>query len=220
MDALIHRKIARVGGRFVSVFLQIALLSVTVTACASVASPTPTEAPTQTAAPSATPTPLPSTPTATARPSPTNTPIPARLGEPVRTSAIEVTLLDVYRHDRIYTGDNYYHYANPGYVLIDLFVRIRNLGADPVNIVWYTIRIKDEGGTQQSPSFAGAKFASRGEKIDPFSIHTDITVTGGSSLTVPAIAYLRLYYVLRDKPEQIVRFGIGDSPVIQFVFKN
>jgi hypothetical protein len=126
----------------------------------------------------------------------------------------------VYRHDRVYTGDNYYHYANPGYVLIDLFARIRNLGSDPLHIKWNTLQIKDDSGETQPPSFAGIRVVGHQEKVDAFSIPTDITVAYDTEFTLPAAAYVRLYYLLEDKPEQIVQFGIGEWMLIQFLFRK
>lgn len=156
----------------------------------------------------------------TQRASPSATPRPVQLGDVVEYKGLRFAVLDLFPHDRVYTGDGYYHDANPGHMLIDLFVRIENLrtySTLPVSISWRDIRITYESGEFENPSYAGAAFVAAGEEIDPFDIRTDITVKPNDSIDIPKVAYVRLYFFPADKGRQKVWFAIGDSRAVELL---
>jgi hypothetical protein len=211
------------------IFLKAGLLiiiSVVISACqagslaAATATPVPTTTPELTHTPTAAPTSTPR-PTSTSKPTATLAPTPALLGETVSNGLIAITVLDVYRHDRIVTGGSYYFTAKPGYVILDIFVKVQNISSSPVEIPWKDFYILDDKGDGWYPGFAGAKFVKNTENItDAFSIPTDIEVNGNEVLTIDDTVFMRLIYLIADKPEQIVQFGVEDSPLIEFMFKK
>lgn len=199
---------------FKPVSLAILVLILATLACSAVEAPTPTLVPTRTLVFSSM-TPI-STSTSTPLPIPTST--PSAKGDAVINGNMEITLLDVYRHDKIVTGGSYYYTAKPGYIILDLFVRLRNLGSSDASVKWKEIYINDDGGDSWYPGFAGKMLAKKSEKINPFDIPTDIEVNGDDLVQFSDSVYLRLIYMLEDKPSQIIQFGIADSPLIQFAF--
>jgi hypothetical protein len=198
-------------------FLQIGCAGILATPAAT---STPATIPTLTPIPSTfTPTPT-LTPTNTPiPPTSTSTPIPAALGEAVSYGSIEITVLDVYKHDKIVPGGTYYYTPNPGYMVIDLVVKIKNLGTAPASITWEDLHVMEEDGAISNTEFAGFTMAGNSEKVNPLSIQYDST----NFHSLPDFSntiYLRVIFIIKDKPEQTVLFGIKDSPLIQLTIKK
>ncbi len=208
-----------------SVFVKIGLLiivSVVMQACGggalAAATPTPSPNPTSTPPPTNT-----STPKPTSTPRPTNTvlptPTPASLGEPVKSGSIEISVLDVYKHDNLIPGNGYRYWANPGYMIIDLVVKVQNTGSTPASITWNDTYVIDDTNSHHEMLFAGSRSAAKKEKVDPLSI--DYNDVGGSAvIEIIDTVYMRIIYLISDKPEQMVLFGIKDSPLIGFTVKK
>ncbi len=111
--------------RFVYAFLILVLASL---ACSVGAPAEPTETP----EPPPTNTPLPTStpkPTFTPKPTSTSTPVPTpteipEIGKPVSSGHWEVTVIDVIYRSRIYPGGGYYYDPNPGYMFIDVGLKV------------------------------------------------------------------------------------------------
>jgi hypothetical protein len=179
--------------------------------------------PSSTSAPEPTSTPKPtstSEPTSTPRPTATNVPpTPASLGEVVSYNTIEISVLDVYRHDNLIPGNGYRYWANPGYMIIDLVVKAQNTGTIPVSITWGDTYVLDDTGARNDVMFAGSRPAAKNKKVDPLSIDYN-DVSGSALIEIEDAVYMRIVYIIPDKPEQKVLFGIGDSPLIEFTVKK
>jgi hypothetical protein len=203
------------------------VISWSVLACAGVSlGATPTPAPTNT--PEATDTPLPTNtatarPTSTPRPTATDippTPTPAPIGVPVVYDSLEITVLDVVTHGHIVTGGSYYYYSKPGEIFIDMAVRVRNLNpGNAVRIQWSYIYIVEKKGTWY-PLYGVTRRMDSGKEYDPFNIALGAEVRGEDFVEFDNDTYLRLIYYVVDDPEQILVFGIQDSPLISFQLKK
>ncbi len=113
------------------VYALLALLLASM-ACASAApeAPTPTPAPTKVPA---TNTPLPTStpkPTFTPKPTSTSTPIPTptqipEMGKPISSENWEVTVFGAIFRERIYPGGGFYYTPNPGFMFIDVGLKVK-----------------------------------------------------------------------------------------------
>lgn len=205
-----------------SVFIKIGLLiivSVVIQACGKTPAtatftpqPTPTSLPADTSTPEPTSTPQ---PTATVLP----TAIPAVLGEAVQSGSLDITVLDVLRHDHIIPGGMYYYTANPGFLIIDLEVKVHNSGSSPVTITWNDLHVVDESGRAAHTKWAGSQKAGNKEKVNPLKIDYH-DVDGSEIIPFSDTVYMRVIFVITDKPLQTVLFGIKDSPLIGFPVKE
>jgi serine/threonine protein kinase len=185
-----------------------------------ISTPTYTPRPTSTKIPS-TPTKISPTQTKT---SPTQTktsptPTPASLGEFVKHESLEISVLDIYRHDKLIPGNGYRYWANDGYMIIDLVVKVQNIASTPTSITWNDAYVIDDTGARNDILFAGSRPAAKTEKIDPLSIDYN-TIDGAASTEIKDTVYMRIIYIIPDKPEQMVVFGIKDSPLIGFTVKK
>jgi len=182
--------------------------------------PSNTAEATHTPPPTRTPTPK---PTFTRRPTATKippTPTPAPIGVSVISDSLEITLLDVVTHGHIVTGGSYYYYSKPGETFIDMAVRVRNLNpGDAVLVQWSYIYIVEAKGTWY-PLYGVTRRVERDRKFDAFNIDFDFEVNGDDFVEFDDDTYLRLIYYVVDDPEQLILFGIGDSPQIGFQIKK
>lgn len=185
-------------------------LGPTITPSATI-TPTPTLVPTSTPRPTFTP-----RPTATEVPP---TPTPASMGEAVGYKTIEITLLDMYRHDNLIPGNGYRYWANPGYMIIDLVVKLQNAGSSPASVKWSDTYVIDSTGARSDVFFAGSRAATKTQKVDPLSIDYN-AIYGDPAVEVADTVYMRIIYLITDKPEQKALFGVGDSPLIEFTVKR
>lgn len=161
-------------------------------------------------------------PTSTSRPTATKIPstaIPASLGEVVKYKSIEISVLDVYRHDNLIPGNGYRYWAQDGYMIIDLVVKVQNTGPTPASIKWGDAYVIDYTDSSSDLIFAGSRSAAKKEKVDPLSIDYNV-VDETASIKIIDTVYLRIVYIISEKPEQTVFFGIADSPQIAFTVKK
>jgi len=186
------------------------------------ATPVPTNTPEATSTPLPTNTATPK-PTSTKKPTATKippTPTPAPIGVSVVYDSLEITVLDVVSHGQIVTGGSYYYYSKPGDTYIDLAVRVRNLRAgNPIRIQWSYIYLAEARGTWY-PLYGVTKRISDGSEYDPFNIALGTEVKGEDFVEFDDDTFLRLIYYVADDPEQILIFGIEDSPLISFQLKK
>lgn len=176
----------------------------------------PTQMPTPTTLPTNSPVPTNTlAPTSTPRPTATEvppTPTPAAKGEAVTDGKIEVTLLELIRHDKVVTGGTYYWTPNPGYIIIDIFAKIKNLKTGSVSIKWSDVNIA--GGGTGGLVFAGAaKAVNAKEKVAPLSFGY-FEIPEGSEFTFDDTVYLQaIYFVTSDT--EFVLFSVEGGPQIQ-----
>jgi serine/threonine protein kinase len=182
-----------------------------IVAATTTPTPTATLKPTKTLRPTSTP-----RPTATkAPPSPT----PASLGQAVKYKSIEISVLDVYRHDNLIPGNGYRYWATDGHMIIDLVVKVKNTGSTPTSIKWSDTYVIDSDRSRLDVLFAGFRRAADKEKVDPLSIDYN-DVNTNMLIEIKDTVYMRIVYIITEKPEQTVVFGIGDSPLIGFSVKK
>jgi hypothetical protein len=175
--------------------------------------------PTSTPVPTLTPVPPTSTPIPTATEVPP-TQAPASLGEVVSYNTLEISVLDVYRHDNLIPGNGYRYWANSGFMIIDLVVKVQNTGSSPASITWNDTYVLDDTGSRNEVMFGGSRSASKTAKVDPLSIDYNDLYGGRGGVEVVDTVYMRIIYIVPDKHEQKVLFGIGDSPLIELTVKK
>ena len=204
--------------RFVYAFLILVLASL---ACSVGASPEPTATP----EPPSTNTPLPTStpkPTNTPEPTSTYTPVPTpteipEIGKPVSSENWEVTVIDVIYRDRIYPGGGYYYDPNPGYMFIDVGLKVNKLG--PASTVFSSdIVVIDENGERWPALWSGTKDAN-GQELDPYTIGMDSVLD--EDIDISAETYLRLAFVLQDASlGKEISFTFEDVPAIPFIVEK
>lgn len=104
-------------------------------------------------------------------------------------------------------------------MIIDLVVRARNTGASPAAIKWSDTYVIDSDGNRNDVLFGGSQIATSKQKVDPLSIDYN-AIYGDIAVEFEDTAYMRIIYIITDKPEQKVLFGVGDSPLIEFNVKR
>lgn len=195
----------------VSLFLVLAL-----TACGpgQMFGPSVTPSPTITPTSTATFTPSPtSTSTRTPKPTKTLTPTPAPIGITVRSASYEVTVIKAFELERIYAGGRYGYVANPGHVLIEVHVKVKNLASSMAAISWAQIYIKEENGKVQTPFWGNYKAVDHDVVLDAGSI--SIPTYLGKSIAFTDSAYLRIVYMIGDHhPSNVRFFFVEDSAPI------
>jgi len=177
----------------------------------------------------ATSTPLPTntaTPKPTSTPRPTKTPIPptptpAPIGASVTYDSLEITVLGVTTHSHIVPGGLYYYYSKPGFIFIDVGVRVRNLTpGKAVRMQWNNVYVVEADNKSWYPLYGDTKQVDSGKQFDPFNIGISTEVDGSKFITLDNDTYLRLVYYVTDDPNQVILFGIQDSPLIEFQIKK
>jgi hypothetical protein len=186
-------------------------------ALAATATPIPTD--TVTPAPTNTATPTPR-PTKTPTPTATLVPTPAPVGEAVRSSSYEVTVLSAKEIRRVYMG-SYYYYPLTGYTYLEAVVRASNLGAGKANVKWKYIYVTEEDGNGWYPYWGGFKAVDTGVKVDGSSISVDEITDGESAVEFEQDVVLRLIWILTKNGQTAptVLFGFDDAPNVQIVVK-
>jgi hypothetical protein len=203
------------SARFLYALLALVLASV---ACSvgGIAQPTevpPTDTPLPTSTPKPTFTPK---PTSTSTPVPTPTPIP-EIGKPVSSENWEVTVIDVIYRDRIYPGGGYYYDPNPGYMFIDVGLKVNKLGSKS-SVFSSAIVVIDENGKPWPALWSGTKDASGGE-VDPYTIGMDSVLD--EDIDISTEKYLRLAFILKEESlGKEVYFKFEDVPAVPFTIEK
>jgi hypothetical protein len=179
--------------------------------------------------PTLSPTPL-ATNTATARPTstpkPTKTPLPtpAPLNVSIESGDFSYTVIDAISLRRIYPGGTLLFSPNPGYLIMDIGVRIEN--KDPgttVSIPWEDVYVTEANGDSWYPIWGTTKFVDSGTELDPYSLGiSSEEIKGINRINFTGDAYLRLIYIVTDNENQPVPiiFGIGDAPQAEFIVEQ
>lgn len=181
--------------------------------------PAVTEPPTEVPPPAASDTPVPP-PTKTPLPKPTDTaapPTPSQLGEVARSQNFEVTVIAAEKRDRVYPGGKFYYTANPGYMLIDVGVKVVNISGSSLDVKWKDVYVMRENGDWWYPTWG--TFKTSLDKLDPFSIGvSEVEIDPEAVITVGnKDGYLRLFFLVEE--EAAFYFGFGDSPLTEMRFK-
>jgi hypothetical protein len=177
---------------------------------------TPTDLPTSTSTATLPPPTRTPRPTPTKRPPPTLVPTPAGVGQKVRFGRLEITLVGAATHDLIVPGGLYYYYPKDRtHYFLDLGVLVTDLDEGHTTTVPASgVYVQEENGDAHYPGFADMEIVDRGAKFDPFKIGIATETNQYSEFFIAKDSYLRLVFVIgRD---QVILFGIGDSPQIAF----
>jgi hypothetical protein len=177
--------------------------------------PTMTPTSTNTPIPTSTSTPSPTfTPTPTFTPSLTPTPtIIPEVGKPVSNDNWEITLISPLSRKRIYRGRIYYT-ANPGYIFIDLAVRVKNLQSGTNSLRSSDIVVIDGNKKRWDFIWLGRQSVTSDRVIDPFSISVE-DFRPSDSIDIEGESYLRLIYVVSDASSNL-GFHFKGIPQIPF----
>lgn len=183
------------------------------------ATETPTLSPTPLATNTATPRP-------TSTPKPTNTPFPtpAPLGASIDADDFSFTVIDAISLRRIYPGGTLLFSPNPGYLIMDIGVRIENKNpGTTVSIPWENVYVTEANGDSWYPIWGTSKFVESGTEMDPYSLGiSSEEIKGIDRINFTGDAYLRLIYIVTDNDNQPVPiiFGIGDAPQAEFIVEQ
>lgn len=174
-----------------------------------------TETPSATSTPVSTNTATPR-PTSTPRPTKTPFPTPAPKGISIDTGDFSFTVVDAVSLRRIYPGGEYLFTPNPGYIILDVGVRLENgKSGEVVSIPWENVYIKEQNGDSWYPYWGSYKPVESGIEMDPFTVGISSNeIVGTERINFTGDAYLRLIFIVGDNNNQPVplMFGIGDSP--------
>jgi hypothetical protein len=206
--------------RMIRNVLFVAVIAILVLACAgqAVAEATATAAATRT--PAATSTPLPTntaTPRPTSTPDPTATlePTPAPVGVAAANEDFEVTVVKVRKLQTVYLDKIYQWIANPGYLFLELGVKVRNLKAgSTVSVPWANIYVEDKDGAWY-PGWGAFKAVASGTEISPTSLIFAQIKNEREQVVFDEDVYLRLIWTIADQNPSIVLFGFDNSPMIE-----
>lgn len=168
-----------------------------------------TPAPTLTPTPTATSTP---TPTFTPSPVPTATIVP-EVGKPISNDDWEITLTDALSRKRIFRGSVYYT-ANPGYVFVDLAIKVKSLQTGTNSILSSDIVVIDDSEMSWTVLWLGRQPIKEDQVVDPFSISVDDFPTS-YPIDIEGEEYFRLIYVVSNTSSSL-RYQFGDLPPIPF----
>lgn len=206
------------------VLLLSAIIAISL-ACSSMPglSPTSTPEPTATNLPTNTAT---KAPTATKKPTftprPTFTPVPptataAPVGETVSNDDYDVDVLKVRKLGSVYIDQNYIWQANPGYLFLELGVKVTNKRSGTTSIPWESIYVIEEGDKYWYPGWGGYQNAAPNETVNPATIIFEEIKSGKGLVSFKETVYLRLIWTIKDNNPSTVYFGFDTSPLIEVV---
>ncbi len=205
-------------------FFLLSVLLVFSLACSSISEFSATATP----VPSQTFTPMPPTITLTATkkptftPRPTFTPIPptataAPVGVIASNNDYDVDVIKVRKLGTVYLDQNYVWEANPGYLFLELGVKVTSKRNGTTSIPWENIYIIEEGNKFWYPGWGGFQNAAPGETVNPASIIFEEIKSGKALISFKEVVYLRLIWTIKDNNPSIVQFGFDTSPLIEVV---
>ncbi len=206
------------------VVLSMVMVAILILACAGGAA-----APTATSVPSSTPLPTNTAtatlrPTATPRPTATEippTPTPAPVGVPVRSDSVELTVIKVVNLERIYPGGIYLFTPNPGYLILDVGMHVKNLTGSVLSVKWSDVYLVESSGDSWYPLWGTYKTADAGETLDPFSFGiSEQEIDGTDTINFVGDVYVRCIYIVTDTNPTNVLFGFYDSPNVAATVKK
>ncbi len=163
-------------------------------------------------------------PTATPRPTKTPFPTPAPKGVSIKAGDFSFTVVDAVSLRRIYPGGQYLFTPNPGYVILDVGVRLENkTSGEAISIPWENVYITEQNGDSWYPYWGSYKPVESGTEMDPFTIGISSNeIVGTELISFTGDAYLRLVFIVGDNNNQPVplMFGIGDSPETELLVEQ
>jgi hypothetical protein len=176
------------------------------------------------AEPTNTPQPTDIPPTATKKttntPRPTNTPVPptataAPVGVTVSNEKYEVRVVKVRKLGSVYINDYTVWQANPGYLFLELGVKVVNKTGSPIRITYGDIYTIEKNGDIYAPGWGGYKDSPTGTEINPASIIFEEIKNSSKAVTLNDLTFLRLIWVVADNNPSIVLFGFDTAPLIE-----
>lgn len=203
------------------------LFVISIIAAVSLACAVLSLAPTATPEPTATNTPEPSpTVTATATKRPTSTPRPtatavpptptaAPVGVTVSNQDYDVEVIKVRKLGSVYLDRNYVWMANPGYLFLELGVKVTNKKSVQRGVSWQNIYVVEQDGKSWYPGWAGFRTAKSGQTINPATIIFAPIEDGTALVQFDDTVFLRLIWTIKDNNPSTVYFGFDNSPWIE-----
>jgi hypothetical protein len=209
------RKFAHSAG-----FLIVAIL---VLACGGGAFASATETATLSPTPAATDTATPR-PTSTPRPTKTSIPTSAPIGVSITADNFSYTVVRAVSLLRFYPGGKFLFTANPGYMIVDIGVRLQNSNpGKSVTIPWDQVYIAEANGDAWYAYYGTVKEVESGAEMDTSTIGvSDIELDVDTKIEFSGDAYLRMIFLVTDNDNKPVplNFGIGDAPDAAFIVEQ
>lgn len=201
---------------FVSTLISLSLACSLSSAPEPTATVVPSDIP-STATIAATPTQKPTStprPTATAIP-PTSTAAP--VGVIVSNEDYEIDVVKVRKLGSVYLDQNYIWQANPGYLFLELGVKVTNKKSGVASVPWQYIYVTDEEGDSWYPGWGGFQIPTAGENISPTTILFSQIHNSEERVSFTDVVFLRLIWTIKDNNPSTVLFGFDTSPLIEVV---
>lgn len=158
----------------------------------------------------------------TATPQPTATEIPptataAPVGVMASNADYDIDVVKVRKLGSVYLDQNYIWQANPGYLFLELGVKVMSKKSGTTSVPWEYIYVIDEDGNSWYPGWGGFEVATAGENINPASIIFAEITTDSKSISFTDVVFLRLIWTIKDNNPSTVLFGFDTSPLIEVV---
>ena len=168
--------------------------------------PSPTVAPTATAVP----------PTATRVPP---TPTPAAVGDTVESGIYGITVVEFRKLDTVYSDSSHYWAPKPGYMFIELGVKVSNRkSGSTASVPYRKMIVIQESAAPLSPTWASYKAVETGVEINPKTLGFKIIDNPDEDAAFTQDLYLRLIYaVTKKEPTTSILFTFDGSPTIQIL---
>ena len=143
------------------------------------------------------------------------------MGDSVSGENVTITVVEAFDRERIYPGGSYSYTPNPGYLIIDMGVRLENLTpGKTVSIPWNQVFVLEDNGDGWYSIWGSLKKVGSGDTYDPFNIGINSEQLDGQELiTFDGDVYLRLINIVRESNEHIL-FGIGDSGLVELTLRK
>lgn len=166
------------------------------------------------------------TPTSTLKP--TSTPLPtattilptataAPVGVPVSNSDYTVEVIKVRKLGSVYLNSNYVWEANPGYLFLELGVKVTEKRDGIVSLPWQNIYVIEESGDAYFPGWGGYQEIESGSNINPTEIIFEQINDGYKEILFSDEVLLRVIWTVKDNNPSIVLFGFDTAPLIEVV---
>ncbi|NWF64170.1 MAG: hypothetical protein HXY38_07685 [Chloroflexi bacterium] len=135
----------------------------------------------------------------------------------VSNKEYEVNVIKVRKLGSVYLDQNHVWQANPGYLFLELGVRVVGKRTGITSIPWKNIYVVDQDGNSWYPNWGGYKTASIGEKINPAEIIFAEIENEKALISFTEAIFLRLIWTVKDNNPSTVLFGFDTAPLIEVV---
>ena len=120
------------------------------------------------------------------------------------------------KRSRVYPGGTYFYDAKPGYMLVDLGVKVTNLTSSGLDVKWNDIYLMNAENKWWYPRWGTFKASTN--SIDPLTLGvSENKIEPEVFITLDNSGYLRLFYLVTEA--EVMYFGFADSALTELHFK-